>query len=73
MIVFIYLHPLMIMFPGLSEYLTLLIDLICNIITQLLQSILELLLESIQGGMNVIHRLYSLFTILLNFTRNELS
>ena len=63
----------MVMFPGIPEYLALIIDLICNIITQILQSILKLFLESIQGGMNVIHGFHSLFTILLNFTRNELS
>ena len=66
-----YLHPLMVVFPGLPEYFTLLIDLICNIITQLFQSILKLLLEGIQGGMHVIHGLHSLLAILLNFTRKE--
>ena len=72
MIAFIYLHPLMVMCPGLPEYRTLFIDLICNIIAQLLQSILELLLEGVQSGMNVIHGFHSLFTILLNFTTKEL-
>ena len=62
----------MIMFPSLSEDFTFIIDLICNIFTQLLQSILELFLESIQSGMNVIHGFNRLFAILLNFTSKEL-
>ena len=61
----------MVMFPCLPEYLTLLVDLICNVVSELLESILELLLEGIQGGVHVIHGFYRLLTILLNLAEME--
>ena len=61
----------MVVLPCLPEYLTLLVDLICNVVPELLESILELFLEGIQGGVHVIHGFYCLLTILLNLAGME--
>ena len=63
----------MVVLPCLSEYLALLVDLICNVVSQLLQSILELFLEGIQGGVYVIHGFHCLLTIFLNLAEVKTS
>ena len=60
----------MIMLPCFSEYLTFILDLFLDVITQLLQSSLEFILECIQGGMHIVHLVYCLLFVLLNLTRD---
>ena len=59
------------MSPSLSEDFTLFINLVLDIVAQILQSLLEFILEGVQSCMNVIHCIYCLLTILLNFTATK--
>ena len=59
----------MIVFPLFAEDLAFLLDLRLDVITQLLQPLLELLLESVERCMDVVHGLDCLLPILLDLTR----
>ena len=64
-----YLHSLVIVFPLFAEDLAFLLDLGLDVITQLLQPLLELFLESVEGCMDVVHGFDCLLPILLDLTR----
>ena len=59
----------MIVFPLFAEDLAFLLDLGLDVITQRLQPLLELLLESVKGCMDVVHGFDCLLSILLDLTR----
>ena len=63
----------MVVLPCFSEYLTFLVDLVCDVVSQLLQSVLELFLEGIQSGVYVIHGFHCLLTIFLNLAEVKTS
>ena len=63
----------MIVFPLFAEDLAFLLDLRLDVITQLLQPLLELLLESVERCMDVVHGLDCLLPILLDLTRLDRS
>ena len=59
----------MIVFPLFAEDLAFLLDLGLDVITQLLEPLLELFLESVKGCMDVVHGFDCLLPILLDLTR----
>ena len=68
-----YLHSLVIVFPLFAEDLAFLLDLRLDVIAQLLQPLLEFVLESVKSGMDVVHGLHCLLSILLDFSRLDQS
>ena len=63
----------MIVFPLFAEDLAFLLDLRLDVIAQLLQPLLEFVLESVESGMDVVHGLHCLLSILLDFSRLDQS
>ena len=61
----------MVVAPSLSKDLTFIVNLSSQIITKLVQSILEFLLESVQSSMHILHGKLSLLLILLNLTSSD--
>ena len=61
----------MVVAPSLSKDLTFIVNLSCQIITKLAQSILEFLLESVQSSMHILHGKLSLLFVLLNLTSSD--
>ena len=61
----------MVVAPSLSKDLTFIVNLSSKIITKLVQSILEFLLESVQSSMHILHGKLSLLLILLNLTSSD--
>ena len=61
----------MVVAPSLSKDLTFIVNLSSKIITKLVQSILEFLLESVQSSMHILHGKLSLLLVLLNFAARK--
>ena len=61
----------MVVAPSLSKDLTFIVNLSSKIITKLVQSILEFLLESVQSSMHILHGKLSLLLVLLNLTSSD--
>ena len=59
----------MIVLPSLSEDLSLLGKLACEVIAEVFQACLEFLLEGVEDGMHVAHRLLRLLFVLLDFAK----
>ena len=54
--------------PGLPENVTLFGELASEVVTKILQSLLELVLESVENVVHILHSLSSLLLVLLDFT-----
>ena len=65
------LHPVMVVFPCLSEDGTLLVYLAGDVVAKVSQSPLEFFLESVQGGVHIIHLFNGLLTVLLDLTKKH--
>ena len=59
----------MIVLPSLSENLSFLGQLACEVIAEVFQARLEFLLEGVEDGMHVAHRLLGLLFVLLDFAK----
>ena len=59
--------------PGLPENVTLIGELTSEIVTKILQPILELFLESVKNVVHVLHSLSGLLLVLLNLTAQRVT
>ena len=59
------------MSPCVAEDLTLIVELSCQIVAEISQSILEFFLELIEDVVDIVHGLNRLFFVLLNLTIKE--
>ena len=66
------LHSLMVVFPGVTEDLSLFIELSGEVLAKLTESVLEFLLESVKCVMDISHSLNCLLFVLLDLSACEM-